>query len=168
MTGAIVGDFAKWLGATPLSHAIQTAGWIIPTLQTIHILGIAILFFSVVILDLRLWGVLQRDVRLGEIARRFLPVMWPTVLVLLITGSFLIIGEPKRSLLNTTFYVKMTLLVLALVLTGLLQWSLWAAPDFWETGRGGRIAARFAATLSILLWCCIIFAGRWIAYTQVG
>ena len=139
-----------------------------PTLQTIHILGIAILFFSVVILDLRLWGVLQRDVRLGEIARRFLPVIWPTVLVLLITGSFLITGEPKRSLLNTTFYLKMTLLVLALVLTVLLQWSLWVAPDFWEKGRGGRIAARFAATVSILLWCCIIFAGRWIAYTQVG
>ena len=95
-------------------------------------------------------------------------MIWPTVLVLLITGSFLIIGEPKRSLLNTTFYLKMTLLVLALVLTVLLQWSLWAAPYFWEKGRGGRIAARFAATVSILLWCCIIFAGRWIAYTQVG
>ena len=168
MTGAIVGDFAKWLGATPLSHAIQTAGWIIPALQTIHILGIAILFFSAVIVDLRLWGVLQRDVALGAVARRFLPVIWPTVLVLLLTGSFLIIGEPRRSLLNTTFYLKMTLLFCALVVTAGLQWSLWAAPDLWEKGRNRRIAARFAATLSILLWCCIIFAGRWIAYTQVG
>jgi uncharacterized membrane protein len=168
MTGAIVGDFAKWLGATPLSHAIQTAGWIIPALQTIHILGIAVLFFSAVIVDLRVWGVLQRDARVSDIARRFLPVIWPTVLVLLITGSFLIIGEPRRSLLNTTFYLKMTLLVFALVVTAVLQWSLWAAPDFWEKGRDRRIAARFAATLSIVLWCCIIFAGRWIAYTQVG
>jgi len=168
MTGAIVGDFAKWLGSTSLSHEIQTAGWIIPGLQTIHILGIAILFFSAVIVDLRLWGVLQSDARLGDIARRFLPVIWPTLLVLLITGSFLIIGEPRRSLLNTTFYLKMMLLVFALVVTAVLQWSLWVAPDFWETGRGRRIAARFAATLSIVLWCCIIFAGRWIAYTQVG
>jgi hypothetical protein len=168
MTGAIIGDIAKWLAATSLSHAIQTAGWIIPALQTIHILAIATLFFSAVIVDLRLWGVLQRDVRPGEIARRFLPVIWPTVLVLLITGSFLIIGEPRRSLLNTTFYLKMTLLVLAIVVTVLLQWSLRAAPEFWEKDRGGRIVARFAATLSILLWCCIIFAGRWIAYTQVG
>src|SRR5579872_4616109 len=110
MTGIIVGDFAKWLGTTPLSHAIQTAGWIIPALQTVHILGIATLFFSAVILDLRLLGVLQRDAGPGEIARRFLPGIWPTVLVLLITGSFLIIGEPRRSLLNTTFYLKMTLL----------------------------------------------------------
>jgi hypothetical protein len=168
MTGALVGDFAKWLGATSLSHGIQTAGWVIPALQTIHILAIATLFFSAVILDLRLWNVLQRDAALGEIARRFLPVIWPTVLVLLITGSLLIIGEPRRSLLNTTFYLKMTLLVFALVLTAVLQWTLSAAPEFWERGRGRRIAARFAATLSILLWCGIIFAGRWIAYTQVG
>jgi len=168
MTGVIVGDFAKWLGATSLSHAIQTAGWVIPALQTIHILAIATLFFSAVIVDLRLWGVLQRDIALSDVARRFLPVIWPTVLVLLISGSILIIGEPRRSLLNTTFYLKMTLLAFALVFTAVLQWSSSAAPEFWEKSMHRRVAARFAATLSILLWCCIIFAGRWIAYTQVG
>ncbi len=168
MIGAIVGDFAKWLAATALSHTIQTAGWVIPTLQTIHILGIAVLFFSAVIVDLRLWRVLQRDVPLKEVAGRFLPVIWPVVLILLVTGGLLIVGEPRRSLLNTTFYLKMTLLAFAIVLTVALQWSLSAAPEFWERNRGGRMAARFAATLSIMIWCCIIFAGRWIAYTQVG
>ena len=168
MTGAIIGDFAKWLGATALSHAIQTAGWVIPALQTIHILAIAVLFFSAVIVDLRLWRVLQRDVPLKDVARRFLPVIWPVLLILLLTGSLLIIGEPRRSLLNTTFYLKMTLLAFAVVLTVALQWSLSSAPEFWERDRGRRIAARFAATLSILAWCGIIFAGRWIAYTQVG
>jgi len=168
MTGAIVGDFAKWLAATALSHTIQTACWVIPALQTIHILGIAVLFFSAVIVDLRLWRVLQRDVPLKDVAGRFLPVIWPVVLILLVTGSLLIVGEPRRSLLNTTFYLKMTLLAFAIVLTIALQWSLWSAPEFWEKNRGGRIAVRIVATLSILVWCCIIFAGRWIAYTQVG
>jgi hypothetical protein len=168
MTGAIIGDLAKWLAATALSHTIQTAGWVIPALQTIHILGIAVLFFSAVIVDLRLWRVLQRDVPLNDVAGRFLPVIWPVVLILLVTGSLLIIGEPRRSLLNSTFYLKMTLLAFAVVLTVALQWSLSSAPEFWEKNKRGRMAARFAATLSILVWCCIIFAGRWIAYTQVG
>jgi hypothetical protein len=168
MIGAIVGDFAKWLAATALSHTIQTAGWVIPALQTIHILGIAVLFFSAVIVDLRLWRVLQRDVPLRDVAGRFLPVIWPVVLILLVTGSLLIVGEPRRSLLNTTFYLKMTLLAFAIVLTVALQWSLSSAPEFWEQNQAGRIAARFAATLSILVWCSIIFAGRWIAYTQAG
>src|SRR5580692_36747 len=124
MFDAAVRDFSKWLAATALSHTIQTTGWIIPTLQTIHILAVAVVFSAAVVVDLRIWRLLQRDVPLPEVARRFLPTIWPVLLILLITGSLLIIGEPRRSLLNTTFYLKMALLALALTLTGALQWSL--------------------------------------------
>ena len=126
------------------------------------------LFSSAVLVDLRIWRLLQRDVPLPDVARRFLPVIWPVVLILLITGSLLIVGEPRRSLLNSTFYLKMALLAVALVLTGGLQWSLSSVPEFWDKDRGRRIAGMFAATVSILVWCGILFAGRWIAYTQVG
>jgi hypothetical protein len=165
---AVVRDVSKWLAATPLSHTIQTTGWIIPTLQTIHILSVAVLFSSAILVDLRIWRALQRDVPLADVARRFLPTIWPVLLILLITGGLLIIGEPRRSLLNTTFYLKMALLAFAVVLTIGLQWSLSAAPDFWDKDRGRRVAGRLAATVSILVWCGILFAGRWIAYTQVG
>jgi hypothetical protein len=165
MIDAAVRDFCKWLAATPLSHTIQTTGWIIPTLQTIHILGVAVIFSSAILVDLRIWRLLQRDVPLPDVARRFLPAIWPILLILLVTGSLLIIGEPRRSLLNVTFYLKMALLALALTLTVALQWSLSSAPDFWEKDRRRRIAGRLAATVSMLVWCGILFAGRWIAYT---
>jgi len=140
MLAAALSEFSKWLAATPLSHTIQTIGWIIPTLQTIHILGVAALFSSAILVDLRVLRLIQRDVPLAEVARRFLPVIWPVVVILLLTGSLLIIGEPRRSLLNATFYLKMTLLVVGQVV----------------------------ATASILVWCGVLFAGRWIAYTQAG
>ena len=161
-------DLSKWLAATPLSHTIQANGWVIPTLQTIHILSVAVLFSSAILVDLRFYRALQRDVPLADVARRFLPTIWPVLLILLITGSLLIIGEPRRSLLNTTFYLKMALLAVAVLLTLALQWSLRAAPEFWERDRRRRIAGQLAATVSILVWCGILFAGRWIAYTQVG
>ena len=161
-------DLSKWLAATPLSHTIQTNGWVIPTLQTIHILGVAVLFSSAILVDLRFYRALQRDVPLADVARRFLPTIWPVLLILLITGSLLIIGEPRRSLLNNTFYLKMALLAVAVLLTLALQWSLRAAPEFWERDRRRRIAGQLAATVSILVWCGILFAGRWIAYTQAG
>jgi len=161
-------DLSKWLAATSLSHTIQTNGWVIPTLQTIHILSVAVLFSSAILVDLRFYRALQRDVPLADIARRFLPTIWPVLLILLITGSLLIIGEPRRSLLNNTFYLKMALLAVAVLLTLALQWSLRAAPEFWERDRRRRIAGQLAATVSILVWCGILFAGRWIAYTQVG
>jgi hypothetical protein len=168
MVYAALRDLSKWLAATALSHTIQTTGWIIPTLQTIHILAVAVVFSAAVVVDLRIWRLLQRDVPLPEVARRFLPTIWPVLLILLITGSLLIIGEPRRSLLNATFYLKMTLLALALTLTGALQWSLSLAPEFWDKGGARRMAGRLVATVSILAWCGILFAGRWIAYTQEG
>jgi hypothetical protein len=168
MIDAAMRDVSKWLAATPLSHAIQTAGWIIPTLQTIHILAVAVLFSSAVIVDLRLLRLLQRDVPLPEVARRFLPVIWPVLLLLLVTGSLLIIGEPRRSLLNATFYFKMASLAAAVVVTAALQWSIASTPEFWERTLPRRLAGGFAATVSILIWCGVLFAGRWIAYTQVG
>jgi hypothetical protein len=165
---AALSEFSKWLAATPLSHVIQTTKWIIPALQTIHILSVAVVFSSAVLVDLRLWRLLNRDLPLPEVARRFLPTIWPVLLVLLITGSLLIIGEPKRSLLNSAFYLKMALLAVAIVITAWLQWSLSSSPNFWDKNRGRRMAGQLAATVSILVWCGILFAGRWIAYTQAG
>jgi hypothetical protein len=168
MIEAALSEFSKWLAATPLSHVIQTTKWVIPALQTVHILSVAVVFSSAILVDLRLWRMLDRDLPLPDVARRFLPTIWPVLLVLLITGSLLIIGEPRRSLLNSTFYLKMALLAVAIVLTACLQWSLSSSPGFWDKNRGRRMAGQFAATLSILVWCGILFAGRWIAYTQAG
>ena len=111
---------------------------------------------------------LQRDVPLSEVARRFLPVIWPVVAILLLTGSLLIIGEPRRSLLNATFYLKMALLVVAVLLTAGLQWSFASAAAAPGSGRARLIAGQVMATASILVWCGVLFAGRWIAYTQAG
>jgi hypothetical protein len=168
MIDAVIGEFSGWLAATSLSHTIQTTGWVIPTLQTIHILSVAIVFTSAVLVDLRLWRLLNRDVPLPEITRRFLPAIWPILVVLLITGGLLIVGEPRRSLQNSTFYIKMGLLAFAILLTAWLQWSASSSPNFWDKDRGRRMAGQLAASVSILVWCGILFAGRWIAYTQAG
>lgn len=161
-------ELSKWLAATSLSHTIQTTGWIIPALQTVHILCVAVVFSSAVLVDLRIWRLLGRDEPLPDVARRFLPTIWPVLLVLLVTGSLLIIGEPRRALLNSTFYLKMALLALAILLTAALQRSIASSPNFWDRDLTRRIAGRFAATVSILVWCGILLAGRWIAYTQAG
>jgi len=168
MIGAGLSELCNWLAATPLSQTIRAAGWIIPTLQTIHILSVAVVFSSAILVDLRIWRLLERDVPLGEITRRFLPTIWPVLFILLTTGSLLIVGEPRRSLLNSTFYLKMALLAVAIVLTVALQRSISSSPSFWDGNRMRRIAGRFAASASILVWCGILFAGRWIAYTQAG
>src|SRR3982074_2289580 len=109
-------EFCKWLAATSLSQTIQTTGWIIPALQTIHILSVAVVFSSAILVDLRIWRLLGRDEPLSEAARRFVPAIWPVRPIFWIPGSVLIAGEPRRSLLNSTFYLKMALLAVAIML----------------------------------------------------
>jgi len=94
--------FCAWLEQTPLSQAIQGAGWIVPAVQTIHILAIAAVMASALMIALRL------DTRLRR-------VIWWALPVLLATGIIMVIGEPVRSLENPVFQLKMALLASAIV-----------------------------------------------------
>ncbi len=157
--------FCDWLSNTPVSMVIQNLFWVIPTVQTVHILAIATVMASVVMLDFRLLGVTGRSQSIPEVAHRFLPWVWGAVAVLLASGSLLIIGEPGRELLSEVFWAKMTLLACALTLTGIFQYALRNGGSFWERR---RIVTRVAAVVSLLLWCSILAAGRWIAYMAHG
>ena len=47
---------SKWLEQTSLSQAIQLTNWVVPTVQTIHILAICVVASSALMIDLRLLG----------------------------------------------------------------------------------------------------------------
>src|SRR5437879_10213986 len=89
-------DFCSWLEQTPLSQTIQSTGWIVPAVQTVHILSIAVVLSSVLMIDLRLMGVLGRDQPLARVSECFQPVVWWTLPVLLATVSVVIIGDAAR------------------------------------------------------------------------
>jgi uncharacterized protein DUF6644 len=159
-----VQEFSDWLAATPLSMQIKTVDWIIPTVQTIHILSISIVMSSVAMVYLRVLGLLSRAQPLAAVAYRFVPWIWWTLLVLLVSGTTLIIAEPGRSLGNPAFILKMSMLATVLVLTLFFQRGLRHDARFWESSSGRRIGARLIAAASLVFWVGIVFAGRWIAY----
>jgi uncharacterized membrane protein SirB2 len=157
-------QLSSWLEHTSVSETIQSISWIVPTVQTIHILAITVVAGSILMINLRLLGVFAADQPLKDVSARFLPFVWWTLLVLLATGAIMIIGEPPRSLKNPAFQLKMMLLVAALIVTGLFQLLQRRDPAFGDARTGRRGAAATIAVLSMLLWTGIIFAGRWIAY----
>ena len=137
---------------TPLSQAFQTLSWVIPAAQTVHILGIAATMAAAVMVNLRVLGLLARDQPVAQVSARFTPVIWRALPVLLVTGIVLIVAEPVRSLKNPAFALKMALLVIAIAVTRIGQ---------------RRVAGTLRASVSLMLWAGIVFAGRWIAYIQV-
>jgi hypothetical protein len=159
-------ELAQWLAGTSLSHGLQEALWIVPLLQSVHILAIAMVMSSVAMLDLRLVGVGAAGT-MREVSQRFMPWIWVGLALLLATGILQMVAEPKRTLdHNPAFQMKVVLLALGFASLFLFRSSLNRHPEFWESPRhrGGKIAL---AVLSFLLWCLILFAGRWIAYVRV-
>jgi len=161
-----VDAFCKWLAATPLSQTIAGVEWIIPTVQTVHILAVATVLTSVLMFDRRMLQAGGREPSMAWIARRFLPFIWWPLPLLLATGLTLIIGEPARTLENPEFYLKMSLLLAAVLVMLGCQIPLRRDPDFWHRRPARRWTARLLAITSLLLFAGIAIAGRWIAYTQ--
>ena len=160
--------FCQWLSETPLSLTIQNVAWIIPTVQVIHITGIAVVIASVFMVDLRLLSVIGKGQPTAAYASRFLPWIWCTLPILLLSGAILIIGEPARSLENPAFQLKMCMLIAAIIVTTILHRPIGKEPAYWELTGGRKLTAKAIAVISICLWVSIIFAGRWIAYMNTS
>jgi predicted tellurium resistance membrane protein TerC len=88
------------------------------------------------------------------------PTIWICLAVLFGSGVLLIIAEPFRTITNPVFYLKMSLLVVAIALT------LWLAAVARRQPEAKRPMHVAGATLSMLIWAAIMVAGRYIAYTE--
>jgi hypothetical protein len=157
--------FALWLRATPLSLAIATHDWVIPAVQSVHIVTIAVLMGSVLVINLRLLNLIERGQAVRALMDHYLPVVAISITVLAVSGAILILGEPTRALFRLTFWLKMVLVAAA----GLLTWGLsgLSRTPMALSGKGGTgLALKGGAVVALLLWTAIIFAGRWIGYTE--
>jgi hypothetical protein len=154
-------ELSQWVGTLPLSLAMRRISWLIGLLQSVHIMSIGIMLASVVMIDLRVWGV-SRAGTLAATGRRFLPWLWVAVAVATLTGIGLMFGAP-RSWRDGAFVAKLYMMAAATVATLALPLVL-----RWNSGGGekdARLLAGFVGTAALVLWLGATFAGRgrWIA-----
>jgi uncharacterized protein DUF6644 len=157
----VISQFCKWLDATPVSQTFQSLVWFVPTVQTIHILSIAVVMTSVGMLAGKLLGLTGRNQTLAALVSSLMPWVWYALAVLLATGFLLTVTEPARELLNTAFRAKMLMVLAMAGILRLVQVRLRQDPEYWERRRA---AAGGLGAASLLLAVTIIVAGRWIAY----
>lgn len=132
----------------------------IPLLQTVHLLALAALLASAILLDMRLAGILARADSGAAVVRRYHPVLLLALAVLLASGAVLTWAEPERVLTKDIFWIKMALVVTAFATTFVLRTRLLRRD---EQGTRGPFDAAFG-WLSLSLWIAALFCGRWIAY----
>jgi hypothetical protein len=161
-------SFATWLYASAPSTLIRSQEvWIIPTIQSIHIVGIATAVGSGFMIAMRVTGWMGADQTLLQTQRRYGPWLAGALWLLLATGLLLVLAEPPRELDAISFWVKMALVALMAVIAFTFQRSVRRDDQRWETTILRRTGVKWAALLTFLVWAAIIFLGRFIAYDQI-
>jgi hypothetical protein len=116
--------------------------FLFPAVQSMHLIGIAVLVGTIVLVDLEVlgFGIRRRAAPLGR-------WMWTGFAVISITGPILFLADTVRYLSNPAFLLKMVFLTAALALHFTIH----------------RRPTKPAAVLSIILWTCVVIGGRAIA-----
>jgi uncharacterized protein DUF6644 len=147
--------------ATGVARFMREALWAYPITEAAHIVGLALLFGSIVIVDLRLLGA-GRKVPAAALVGYAVP--WSLAGFVLAAGSGLMMFSAHAGdfLSERVFLLKMALILVAGVNAALLR--IGVARRAWSIDRPFPTRVRIAAALSIALWIGVIACGRLLAY----
>lgn len=156
----MMAELSQWVGSLPISLAMRRITWLVPTLQTLHILSIGIVLSSVVMIDLRIWRASRSGTALAR-SERFMPWMWTALAVATLTGIALMFGVP-RSLRDGAFVAKLYMMAAATLATAALPIML-RRNDC--GGKEAGVPAQLVGIAALILWLGATLAGRgrWIA-----
>jgi hypothetical protein len=161
-----IDPFLAWVESTELSQWVvgSPSMFAFPGILVLHAIGMGFAVGVSAALDLRILGVAPR-MPLAEM-RRFLPFLWAGFWLNAASGVLLLIGYPTKALTNPVFYLKLTLIAVAMVLLTRISRSAFdmggvAASS--ERDLGPRL--RTMAIASLICWAGAITAGRLLAYT---
>jgi hypothetical protein len=147
-----------------LGVAMRQSLWLYPIVEIVHLTGIALLFGSIAVLDLRLLG-LSRAVPVTRLARHVLPWTAGAFLLIVPSGLMMFVAHAGDFVQSEVFVLKMSLILAAGANAAVFHAGVFRGAAEWDVQRMPPPAARVAAALSLLLWIAVISCGRLLAYT---
>jgi hypothetical protein len=154
-----------WLESSALGVFMRTSSlWIYPIVNLLHIFGIAALFGSAAIIDLRLLGFWPRS-PVAAITDAAVPVTTGGFILAVLTGVPLLATKSTEYIGNPYLPIKFAAIglgVLNVVLLNLLP--AWKARGARELDPRERRTLAIFGGLSLAAWITAISAGRLIAY----
>lgn len=157
--------FMAWMETSALGHFMRESGqWTYPIVNLSHVLGIALLFGAVVILDLRLLGAWRR-IPLEALAAAAAPVAAIGFLVAAASGVGLLATKATEYVGNPFLYVKFPAIAIGLLNVLVLHLSpAWQARDTRPLSRAEHRQLAWIGGTSLACWLTALGAGRMIAY----
>jgi hypothetical protein len=155
------------LEASGLGQAMRQWLWLYPTVETVHIVGIGLLFGSIAMLDLRLLG-FSRSLPVKRLAQHVLPWTAASFLLIVPSGLMMFTAHASDFISSPVFITKMCLLLAGGANAGLFHAITFPSVGVWDAEEMRKLppppSARLAGALSLLIWIAVIACGRLLAY----
>jgi len=155
----------EWLQRTSVAVQIRDSLFTFPVLESIHVVGLALVFGTIAILDLRLLGVASTDRPVSRLMSDLLKWTWAAFALTALTGGLMFSTNAVVYFHNTFFRAKMILLVLAALNMLVFELTARRTMDRWDRSGSPPRMAKVVATLSLVIWVGVIVAGRVIGFT---
>jgi hypothetical protein len=154
-------SFFESLQNTSLAIAVGET-WF-PWVESAHVVFLAAVAGSILMVDARLLGFASQQLRISYLAKRLLPLTWIAFVGAAVTGGLMFMANATNYIQNTPFLIKMVLLVVLGLNMLYFHLVTYRNVGQWDTGKP-ILAARTAGALSTLLWLAVIVFGRWIGF----
>jgi hypothetical protein len=149
--------------SSALGRFMREALWAYPIAETLHIIGIAALYGSLLVVELRLLG-LGRRIAVTSLARLALPWSVAGFVLAAAMGLCMFSAHAAEFIDQRIFMLKMGLILVAGINAAIFHSGPFVAVARWDTEATPPRSARVAAALSIVLWTGVIVCGRMLAY----
>ena len=156
--------FCQWLQQTYVGASVRESLWLFPAIETLHLLGMAVLIVTITIFDLRLLGWILRSDPVAPLGRRLLPWTWCAFAVQVVTGTILFSSEAVKLYGNPAFRAKLLLLLLVGLQALIFHRTAYRDVEQWDQQLEVPVVAKIVGCLSLLLWIGIVTAGRFIGF----
>jgi hypothetical protein len=149
--------------ASGLGRFMREALWAYPAAETVHIVGIGLLFGSIAIVDLRLLG-LGRRLPVSALTGLAVPWSLAGFALAATAGLLMFTAHAAEFITLPVFILKMGLILMGGINAAILHIGLLRDTRAWDTGANTPPAAKVAAGLSLALWISVVACGRLLAY----
>jgi hypothetical protein len=158
--------FQVWLEGTLRSFtqvgALMRQEWSWPIAESIHFVGLTLLFGSIVAWDLRLLGFVKQ-VPIAAF-HRLVPFAVVGFATNATSGTFFLMTYPDQYVYNPAFHLKVLCLILAGANVVLFYLTMFRKVKRLGPGAHGPALARLSGAISLALWATVIVAGRMITF----
>lgn len=151
-----------WLRTTAISHLMSDTRWAWPIAESLHFIGLCLLFGIIGLFDLRLIGFLKR-LPLAAL-HRLIPWGIAGYGINIMTGFSFISGFPDQYIHNPAFQTKLLFMTTAGLNVAVFYLATYRHILDVGSGQDAPRRARIAGAVSLLCWSGVIVCGRFITF----